>query len=542
MGPVVVIPAVKKNVAFPDDLVKKLAGRTLILRVIDNAINAFGADLVRVVTDSEEITLLCHRQGIKAIYDRNLRIDPDGVLESLKPHLLPLLDEAADFLVLSPYVPMINADELRRAYSHYCDSGADLLRPVVAAKVRPFEVGALAMRDILHDGGEREELRESRAFAIFRGDLLLAEGGRKVSPAPYRITDRLVEIRSYEDWWICEKLLSRKRIVFRIVGSRQVGMGHIFRSLTLAHEIADHEVRFVCDRDSETAAAKLAGYDYWLGVYDSDKMAESILALKPDLVINDILDTEEGYVRRLQAAGVRVANFEDLGSGASAADITINDLYDEPLLLGPNILWGRPWFFVRDEFATARPHRFERNVSAVMVAFGGTDPSDLTRTVLSAIGPFCAEREIEIVVVTGDGYPHIAELEAMIAGMESPHVTYTHATGVISHLMEKTQIAVCSNGRTVYEFAHMNIPAIVFSHHEREKTHRFACEENGFIPLGIYRGRKSAEQLLDAFHRLVDDRDWRHQLHARLRKTDFASNKRKVIDRILALLPAGTTQ
>jgi len=141
------------------------------------------------------------------------------------------------------------------------------------------------------------------------------------------------------------------------------------------------------------------------------------------------------------------------------------------------------------------------------------------------------------VIVTGDGYGHIEELEATIAQTREPRITYTHATGVMSHLMEQVQLAICSNGRTVYELAHMNVPAIVLSHHEREKTHRYAVPENGFIPVGMHRGEETDREVLDTLVRLVDDNAWRRQLFDRQRKAHFTRNKRKVVERILSLLP-----
>lgn len=536
MGPTVVIPAVKKSVAFPDDLVKKLAGVMLIVRAIDIAARAFPRGHVFVVTDSEEIRLLCLRHGVAAIFDRGLRLDPAAYLDSLRPHLLPLAETWDDVLVLSPYVPTLAPEVLQAAYRSYREGGAEVMVPVVRERARLFAAARLPFAGILHDGGMRELVRESRAFTLFRSRLLTADD-IEVAPVSFEVAGGIVEIRSYEDWWLCEKLLNRRRIVFRVIGNRAVGMGHIFHSLALAHEISDHEVRFVCDEGSEVAAAKLAGYDYWLGVFPEAGIEDAIAGLKPDLVVNDILDTDADYVRRLQAHGIKVVNFEDLGSGAAQADLTINDLYDEPLLAGDNIRWGSSWFFVRDEFASARPNRFAERVGALMIAFGGTDPSDLTRKVLRTISTYCAEHGIEVVIVTGDGYGHIAELDAMIAGTATPRITYTHATGVISHLMERVQVAICSNGRTVYELAHMNVPAIVLSHHEREKTHHFAAPENGFVPIGLHRGEETDHLILAELARLVENGEWRRQLFDRQRKAHFTRNKRKVVECILALLP-----
>ena len=53
----------------------------------------------------------------------------------------------------------------------------------------------------------------------------------------------------------------------------------------------------------------------------------------------------------------------------------------------------------------------------------------------------------------------------------------------MSRIMERTPIAIASNGRIVYELAHMNIPGIIVPVNEREKTHAFANKKNGFFPL-----------------------------------------------------------
>lgn len=313
-------------------------------------------------------------------------------------------------------------------------------------------------------------------------------------------------------------------------------MGHIFRSLALAHEISDHEIRFVCDTQSAIAANKLAGYDYWLGVYEPQDIEQAILDIEPDMVINDMLNTDAAYVHRLKANGIKVVNFEDLGSGASEADLTINDLYDEPQLPGENILWGSEWFFVRDEFISARPHTFSPDVRRLLITFGGTDPNDLTRKILHAVAPYCAENGIVIDVVTGDGYGRIEALEREVSNSSSVFIQYTHATGVISHIMESCQIAICSNGRTVYELAHMNIPAIVVSHHERENTHCFAQENNGFVSIGLWNGEETVLAVKARLKQLVENESYRKTLFDNARSANFVHSKQKVVDQVLRLL------
>lgn len=532
----IVIPAVKKNVAFPDDLVKKLAGISLIQRSINKAKLAFPEQQFHVVTDSEEIRLICERNDAVCIYDKSLRLDSKNLLGSLCLHLNSLLDERRNLLLLSPYAPLIKASDLQRAYKEYLDQSAELMIPVCSSRLHIFESGARPLSQLMHDGFGREFISESHAFLLLRSALLQQPGEYPIEPLIYRLSEITPEIRNYQDWWLCEKLIHRRRIVFRIIGNKAVGMGHIFRSLSLAHEITDHEIRFVCDTESEVAASKLAGYDYWLGVYPQNDIENAIIDLQPNLVINDMIDTEAGYVQRLKVNGIRVVNFEDLGSGAAEADLTINELYDDPIIPGNNILWGKKWFFVRDEFTDARPRKFQAPVQRLLIAFGGTDPSNYTLHVLRNILEYCASKAIGIDVITGEGYGHIPELEALMASNEKPAIRYTHATGVMSHLMEQADIAICSNGRTVYELAHMNVPAIVLSHHEREKTHRYACEANGFIPLGLYHDGPAKDKMLQALQQLVENTDYRRKLYDAMEATSFSQNKHNVARKILSLL------
>ena len=532
----IVIPAVKKSVAFSDDLVKKLAGISLIQRAISTAKLAFTAQQVHVVTDSEEIRLICQRNAVACSYDKVLRLNSDNLFGSLFPYLDFLLNQSRDMLLLSPYAPLIRAEELQCAYKKYQDSGSELMIPIYSTKSRGFESSPRSLNRLMHDGFGCDLVSESHAFLILGTSLLQQSGEHAIAPSVYPLTDDFMEIRNYQDWWLCEKLINRRRIVFRIIGNKDVGMGHIFRSLALAHEITDHEIRFVCDSESEIAAAKLAGYDYWLGVYPEHSIEDAILDLQPDLVVNDMLNTEIDYIRRLKKNGIRVVNFEDLGSGAAEANLTINDLYDEPIIQGDNILWGREWFIIRDEFTDARPCKFQSSVKRLLIVFGGTDPSNYTRLVLQSILEYCADRVIDIDVITGEGYDHIPELEALIASTEKPTIRYTHATGIMSHLMEQADLAICSNGRTVYELAHMNVPAIVLSHNEREKTHQYACETNGFVPIGLYRDDVARERLLKALRQLVEDTGCRRKLFDSMGNANFTWNKRRVVKKIQALL------
>ncbi|MDE5879516.1 MAG: cytidine 5'-phosphate N-acetylneuraminic acid synthetase, partial [Desulfovibrio sp.] len=69
----IVIPAIKKNAVIPDQLVKRLAGVTLMERALNTArACAPGEDIV-VLTDSQEISLICERAGVRHAWNLDLR-------------------------------------------------------------------------------------------------------------------------------------------------------------------------------------------------------------------------------------------------------------------------------------------------------------------------------------------------------------------------------------------------------------------------------------------------------------------------------------
>jgi spore coat polysaccharide biosynthesis predicted glycosyltransferase SpsG/CMP-N-acetylneuraminic acid synthetase len=535
---VVIIPAVKKNVAFHDDLVKKMAGRSLLDRSVIKAKEITEQKNIYVVTDSEEIRLFCQRQDVHYFYEKYLKLNPEAIAESLIFFLKSIADKYQAFILLSPYAPLLKAAEIQKALKDFEVKKAKLVIPVKKEFCRVFTGHQKDIHEILNDEAGQEILVESRSFQLIDSDLIKSDllGSAGIKPHIYELDHNLMEIKSYQDWWVCEKLLQRKRIVFRVIGDEEVGMGHIQRALTLAHEITDHEIIFICEVNSQVAVTKLEDFDYLLKACSPDEIENEIMALEPDLVVNDILDSNPDYIRTLRFNNISVINFEDLGEGAELANLTINELYDDPLIAGENILWGREYFFVREEFDGAKPNQFKEEVRSLLIMFGGTDPSDYTRRILRTVKIFCGKNNIKIYVITGGGYPFINELEEEINQMEDVEIEYHNSINVVSHIMEKVQMAISANGRTAYELAHMNIPSIVLSHHEREDSHKFTREENGHIPLGIYKGEETEEKVREALERLNVDRDFRKMLFDRMTPFEFTKNKEKVVSLIHSML------
>ena len=180
------------------------------------------------------------------------------------------------------------------------------------------------------------------------------------------------------------------------------------------------------------------------------------------------------------------------------------------------------------------PREKAKQIENVLLTFGGVDQHNLSQRVLLQIRDFCSERGIEVHIVTGPGYLEGESLSPIVN--ESTGVHLTHATGVISRIMAQADLAISSNGRTVYELAHMNVPGIVIDQHAREGTHHFASPENGFINIGLYNPGETESTVLRVFSELVVDIRRYGELYDRTTRHQFTKAKSRAILELRRLL------
>jgi spore coat polysaccharide biosynthesis predicted glycosyltransferase SpsG/CMP-N-acetylneuraminic acid synthetase len=529
----ILIPAIKKNVAFTNDLVKKLNGITLIQRTINKAKKITEKNAIFVVTDSEEISLIAQRNNIEFYYDSTLNINNSNLIKDLHNFFLKELKAFEHLILLWPYVPLLPVEKIFDAYEQLNNIDYNTLTTVTKQHHRPFNEKHENLNFFIFDRFSEKKFYESRAFAIFEMNTIQNSANFKVFP--YLLDEETIEIKSPQDWWISEKMLKRKRIVFRVIGSSKVGMGHIHRCLSIANEITSHEIVFITDQEINTAMQKIIHSEYMIIFSESEKLIQDILKLKPDLVVNDSLDTKKKFIQSLRENKVKVISFEDRGEGANFTNITFNQLYENDGSFPNHVKYGHQFLFLRDEFINAKKHRFKKNVSSVLLTFGGSDPTNLTMITLTRIFDFCVNHNIHIHIVVGYGYEFLDQLQKFIDIMEYPKITLITKTGIMSSIMEETGVAISSNGQTVYELAHMNIPTIVISHSEREDFHPFVKENHGFIYLGIY-SKKLSEKILPTFKELYENEAVRKKLLREMKNIDFSKNKSRVVNKMLSLI------
>lgn len=285
----------------------------------------------------------------------------------------------------------------------------------------------------------------------------------------------------------------------------------------------DHHVQFLVTRDSELAYQLIARNNYEVYLQEREQLLDDVTQLLPDVVINDILDTDITYMRALQSSGITTINFEDMGEGSLSADLVINALYPvHDSRDSDNYHYGHSYFCARDEFLLTPRKEITPEVKVVLITFGGTDEKKLTRKVLQAIWPECLTHNIRVQVVLGLGY----DVDDNLA--DYPEVEVLRNVNNISDYMLCADLIFTSAGRTVYEISCIGTPTIVMSQNAREETHFFASKEHGFVNLG--RGQNcDSDDILGAFRRVSQDYEWRQECARRMAACDVRSSRSNVM-------------
>ncbi|WP_168405692.1 cytidylyltransferase domain-containing protein [Acinetobacter indicus] len=531
----VVIPARGGSKGIPRKNLRYLAGKPLLFYVASLLKKSkFNLDAY-LSSEDYEIISLGKKLGLKT-HLRDLSIAGDAV--TLDPVVYSCLQYAEkvenkkyDLVVtMQPTSPLLKIESLDSALTKIINNHE--LETVLSA----FDKTALSWTKkegryipLYEKRLNRQYLEptytETGGFFISRRDIITENNRIGSSVSLYLLDDQeSIDIDTFQDWAICEYILKKKKILFVVTGNNIVGLGHVYNSLLIANDILNHEIQFLVDKDSLLAAEVLSRYNYKVVVQKKSDILEDIKDLRPDIVINDRLDTDEKYISDLKDNCSKVINFEDLGSGASIADLVFNAIYPENREYDHHY-YGANYFLLRDEFLLSKPKVICEKVKKVLLTFGGVDPLNNTLKVLQSIYEYCIDSQIQIQVIAGIGYNKFDTLKGY------PKIDILHDVRNISDHMLDADIIFTSAGRTVYEIASLGVPCIVLAQNSRELTHYFASSENGFVNLGLG-SESSCIEILTVFKSLVTDFEKRICVSSLMKKTDFKSGRKTVIDLI----------
>lgn len=534
-----VIPARGGSKGIPRKNVRLINGKPLIYYSIKNALECSYIDDVVVSSDDEEILSIAAMYNVKAM-NRDSKLAQDAItLDPVIYDAMIRMEEETGkhydvVITLQATSPLLSVDTLEGAVKAFLDSDYDTY---ISAVNKPHL--SWTRRDGVCVPNYTERLNrqqlppnylEAGAFLITRRECMQENSriGSKVSV--YEMPEKeAIDIDTYADWIVCEQELKRKRIILRADGYKELGMGHIYRCLTLAYSLTGHEILFATKEDCREGYNKLKDSFMKVQTVRDDREFYSLIDnWKPDVVVNDCLNTTADYILELKKRVKRVVTLEDIGTGADVADATINALYEDTSK-GDNYYWGEKYVCLKDEFLIAEPSDYRENVQSVVVMFGGSDPSDFTKRIYSLAKKVHGDYpEIHFRFILGAGYDNSVN---NLVTDEAYNIEVLQDVKRVSAALSDADLAFTSQGRTVYELAAMGVPAIVMAQNERETKHTFAQMNNGFLNLGM--GVNVTDETVEKTFRFVVDTP---QIRCEMRSLMLSHNMRKGIERVVQLI------
>lgn len=524
-----------------------LRGRPLIEYALRNALSSEFIDTVVVSSDDDQI--LEYSSKFRPVLLRKRPVGLAGDEVTLDPVVYDAVNFAEEkmgkrftiVVTLQPTCPTLSPKNLDAAIKILLQSSYDSLLAVVDDTALKWKVeNGLAVplyEKRLNSQWLPKEYKETGAFLITRREFLTVNSrlGKRIGVYLLPV-EEAVDIDEPLDWLIAETLLSRLKIAFVLIAGQTVGMGHLYRCLTLADAFFGHSLHLYGVACSAEAMELAADYGYYVNnCSDLDSVYQELSSLRPNIVINDILDTPKSYIEKLLNIGFFVINFEDLGPGSKLAHLVFNALYE--LSTPPNNhKFGPDYVCLREEFLLTDPAPFRKPAKILLITFGGVDEHNLTCKVLKALPDISTATQLEkVLVVLGPGYSHVKELEQLLATFPPKLKELVEIHSKVSNmakLLKRADVAVTSNGRTVYELAAMRVPAVIIAQNDRETLHLFSRYSQGFRYLG-QAPHVSTQAIAEAITEIFLNGDLRGNMRAALLDIDIRSGLKRVRKEIL---------
>ncbi len=530
----VVIPARGGSDRVPYLNIRRLGDAPLLAHTIRAAKEAKGIDRVIVSTDDETVAEVARTHGAEVPFLRPKELSGDlsslmpvvrhAVTESEKGHLRPDV-----VVILQATAPFRLARSIDEAIAKIATGKFTAVVSVTSDLSLRWKEEDGRLRPLFDRAGRRDEQEpvylENGAIVAISRDVLESDA-RFGASVGFVVLDKRegFTVHDLEDFWMAERLLREPRILFRVDGSRVMGMGHVYRSLAVAEALREGsraEIAFLMSADHAEGIATVSKSGYPVRVFKPgglEALIEQIQDFAPSVVINDLPLVEETYLRSLARLGAVTINLvdtlDDLERVSRDAQFVISVMNEDRET--PEGFYGGPAFAILRRHFQGREREFREKPAKVLLTFGGADPQALTLKVARALAPLT--KDVEVLSVAGPAFPHTLVFEALqrTLGQRLPLVRGVDVQ--IADLMLDADLVLCSGGMSVYEIAALGTPGVVLAQNAREDRRMREFSRFGTIDyLGL--GVDVDEPLiLDAVRQLLADSARRQAMSAKGRE------------------------
>jgi UDP-2,4-diacetamido-2,4,6-trideoxy-beta-L-altropyranose hydrolase len=287
------------------------------------------------------------------------------------------------------------------------------------------------------------------------------------------------------------------KTVFRTNGGKNIGLGHIYRCLSLAKAIKNEnekvEITFISNKESSEIIKKNNYKFIGSNKFDEDDIRQ-IKKQKPDIIIFDSYLADDEYLNQLKEIA-KLIIFDDNNDiyNSEIPDRIINgNIHAKKLnysnkekhFLGPNYLVMREEYWY-DNDKTINSKQKE----SLMITTGGADFNRIMIKFIQSLKELKMNKKIIIGPVYEKEY--IQKIEKELENDDNYELIYKPKS--LKKYIQSSDYVLTAAGSTIYEILTLNKTPIIYTLANNQKLIAKELENYGVINIGYYDEIKYSE-------------------------------------------------
>lgn len=346
------------------------------------------------------------------------------------------------------------------------------------------------------------------------------------------------------------------KLLVRADASTAIGVGHVMRCLALAQawQEAGGTTLFALAEGAELLGDRLIaeGMDVVplpVEVGGAEDARQTLSLAEREQAVWLALDGyrfDADFQRRIKEGRRRLLVLDDFGQARHYwADLVLNQNAHADADLYPNreesteLLLGLDYALLRREFRTRpqRPAACRHPMRHLLLTLGGGDPDNLTGRVIEELRAIDLS-ELETLAVVGAGNPHRLRLEALCRA-SGRGVQLRSNVADMTDLYAWADLAVTGGGSTLWELAHLGVPAVTLILADNQEASSRRLDRYGAIRCLGYPQELAPGAIATAVARLCADPKQRRRMSERGRRLVDGQGALRVVRRMIAALNQG---
>lgn len=287
------------------------------------------------------------------------------------------------------------------------------------------------------------------------------------------------------------------KIGIRVDGDVRIGLGHVFRCITLAKRLSEYDVTciFFVRNISEHLLGLLRDdfeviflqnsdpnfqlediYSEWLGVnqtFDADEFISKSKNMGLCSIVVDHYALDHVWENKVKSSCSHFVVLDDLANREHHCALLIDQSIGRKsscyLNLVPqdcSLLVGPKYALLRDEFSvdtTETEKKYD-----ILINFGGADKDNYTAHVLTILSMSPMMYKFSIKILVGKDYPYNFDLKNQVINLGLQTQLIENPTNVAREISE-CRIAIGAGGVSLLERSALGIPSIIYAVADNQK-------------------------------------------------------------------------